>query len=210
LNVLKENLWVQSVGLHLGLFIFIAMFWVLNPIKRQPKRVEFEILQAPKIAKPITDARIAKVAPAPSGRRVFGVSRKAVTVPAQGAPDVKQGNTLGTVHDDKVLNPDDPDALPNAVDEYLVQSMPSLQSEVRVPYPAEAKKGQIQGAVLMDILIDHLGNVREVKLVDGPGHGLNEAAVEAVKNFKFKPALSQEGRSVAVRIRYAYRFILER
>lgn len=37
----------------------------------------------------------------------------------------------------------------------------------------------------MDLLIDGKGKVREVKFVDGPGFGLNEAALEAVQRFQF-------------------------
>jgi protein TonB len=61
---------------------------------------------------------------------------------------------------------------------------------------------------VMDILVDGAGTVREAKLVNGPGAGLDEAALEAVKRFRFKPA-EVDGKPVAVRIRYAYRFVLE-
>jgi protein TonB len=87
--------------------------------------------------------------------------------------------------------------------------MPELKSEFRIPYPPEAKQKGIQGAVVMDILIDAQGTVRDAKLIEGPGSGLNEAALEAVKKFKFSPAFMQD-KPVAVKIRYAYRFILER
>ena len=87
--------------------------------------------------------------------------------------------------------------------------MPKLKSEVRVPYPTEAKKKGIQGAVVMDLLIDQNGKVRQVNLIEGPGYGLNEAALDGMKNFLFEPA-KIGNQNVAVRIRYSYRFVIEK
>ena len=61
----------------------------------------------------------------------------------------------------------------------------------------------------MDILIDATGHVRDAKLLQGPDESLNQAALAAVRGFVFKPAMVQD-KPVAVRIRYAYRFVLER
>jgi protein TonB len=57
-------------------------------------------------------------------------------------------------------------------------------------------------------LIDAEGRVRDAKLVSGPGHGLNEAALEAIKSFRFRPA-EVDGRPVAVRIPFTYNFLLK-
>lgn len=85
---------------------------------------------------------------------------------------------------------------------------PKVAKEYKAVYPDEAKKAGIDGAVVLDILIDSKGKVRDVKMVTGPGHGLNESAIEALKQFEFSPA--QKGStSVAVKIRYTYRFKLD-
>lgn len=165
--------------------------------KASPQAIS--MLKAPKEAK----------TPLPDTRKVFGVSRKSITSDdAATSTEVKQGNTVAKEFDDEKLKDDDQD-LPIPADELMVTAMPKLQSEVRIPYPPEAKAKGIQGAVVMDILIDAQGQVREVKLIQGPGAGLNEAALEAVKQFKFIPARI-EAQVVAVRIRYAYRFVLEK
>lgn len=101
-----------------------------------------------------------------------------------------------------------PEGLPTATDEFLVSRMPVLVSEARIAYPAMAKAAGAEGAVVMDLLIDSQGKVRQVTLLKGPGRGLNEAAMEAIKKFEFKPAFVQD-KPVAVKIRYTYRFILE-
>jgi protein TonB len=138
---------------------------------------------------------------------VYGLSKKALTAESSDL-SFKAGNTIAKEKDEKVLT-NEPDALPVPTDEYLVSRMPALKEEFRIPYPEAAKAGRIQGAVVMDLLIDIEGIVRDVVLVSGPGGGLNEAALDAVMKFKFTPAY-REAEPVAVRIRYAYRFILEK
>jgi protein TonB len=85
--------------------------------------------------------------------------------------------------------------------------MPSVAAEVRIPYPPEAREKKIEGKVVMELLIDAEGKVRNATIVSGPGYGLNEAALEAIYRFKFKPA-EVEGKPVAVKIPYTYNFVL--
>ena len=110
--------------------------------------------------------------------------------------------------DNLKLDPNDLDSLPIPADDFLVSSMPQLMSEIRIQYPDEAKKAGIEGPVVMDLLIDAQGSVRQVSLIKGPGFGLNEAALAAIKDFKFRPAKIKD-QAVAVKIRYTYRFVLE-
>lgn len=155
------------------------------------------------VAKPIAAPK------KPTAPAVFGVSRKAFTSDGMDGEAVKLGNTVVTAPDDRKLKDTDPDALPIPSDEFMVSAMPVLVSEVRVPYPPEARKYNVQGTVVMDLLVDAAGRVRQVTLLEGPGYGMNEAAMEAAKGFAFTPARIGE-QPVAVRIRYAYRFVIER
>jgi periplasmic protein TonB len=100
-----------------------------------------------------------------------------------------------------------PEGEPVPAPGFLISAMPELVSEVRVPYPPSAKQRGISGAVLMDLLIDDAGKVRKAALINGPDPELNDSALRAIREFRFKPAL-QEGRAVAARIRYTYRFVL--
>jgi len=54
-------------------------------------------------------------------------------------------------------------------------------------YPEEARAQHVSGIVIMETVIDHTGAVRDVKVVKGLPHGLSEAAVNAVKQWVFKP-----------------------
>ena len=66
----------------------------------------------------------------------------------------------------------------------------------RVPpiYPPEAKANQVEGMVVVQVLVDKQGNVAGTKIISGP-KVLADAAVTAIKAWKFKPATSQ-GRPV--------------
>lgn len=200
--------WGVSVCIHglAALLIGGVTFW---PTPRT-ELVDFEVYEQPRVGAP-APLRIQKPIEKPKEperRAVFGQSRKTVTDEASDV-GTKAGNTVAKEMDDQKLREDDADSLPVPTDEYLVSAMPVLLREYRIPYPEEAKKAGVQGAVVMDILVDAEGKVRQAVLISGPGYGLNEAALAAVKGFEFKPARVQD-RAVAVKIRYAYRFVLER
>lgn len=178
------------------------------------ENVDFEVYEQPKLAAQPA-IQLSKPIPEklkePEKRAVFGASRNSILDSSgdENSAQIKKGNTVAKTPDQEKLRDDDADSIPIPVEEYLVSAMPVLENEFRVPYPPEARKAGIQGRVVMDLLIDAAGKVRQAALVEGPGYGLNEAALDAVKNFKFRPARVQD-RPVAVKIRYAYKFVLEK
>lgn len=95
-----------------------------------------------------------------------------------------------------------------ALESQNVSEKPRVLYQEKAAYPVMAKEARIEGPVKLSVTIDKLGRVIEVVVLEGPGYGLNETAVAAMKNFKFSPA-QKEGQSVAVRITYIYRFKLE-
>lgn len=198
-----------SAALH-ALATGIALAVLLWP-ERGSEPIDFELVeqarQSTSVSPPVAPE---KPRLEPRKRRgVFGASRKSITSDAPDAEKVKAGNTVAKKRDDTRLSSSDADSLPIPADEFMVSEMPSLAEEVRVPYPAAARAKGVQGAVVMDLLVDAEGRVRDARRVSGPGSGLDEAALEAVRSFRFKPARIQD-KAVAVRIRYAYRFVLER
>ena len=56
-------------------------------------------------------------------------------------------------------------------------------------YSEQARKAKYQGTVVLWIIVDAQGGVRDVRVVKPLGLGLDEKAVEAVKTWKFKPAM---------------------
>ncbi len=65
-------------------------------------------------------------------------------------------------------------------------------------YTEIARKARIQGVVIVQAIIDKDGNVTSVKLLKGLPMGLDTAALDAIKRWKFKPATLADGRPVAV------------
>lgn len=62
----------------------------------------------------------------------------------------------------------------------------SLLHRVEPDYPEEARQQQIQGTVVLDVRTGRDGVVQEVKLISGQSL-LAEAAIAAVKQWRFKP-----------------------
>lgn len=55
-------------------------------------------------------------------------------------------------------------------------------------YTEEARKLNLQGEVLLEVLFGANGELRVNRVVRGVGHGLDEAAITAANRIKFKPA----------------------
>lgn len=100
-----------------------------------------------------------------------------------------------------------PDGDP-AAEDYEVSEMPLLLNEVRVPYPTEARSKGAQGNVVFELLISSDGRVKDLKVISSPDPTLTESAQKAVRLFRFRPARMGD-KSVAIRIRYTYRFLLQ-
>ena len=56
-------------------------------------------------------------------------------------------------------------------------------------YTDEGRKLRIEGEVLLEVVFESSGKLRIVRIVQGLGHGLDEAAVHAAEQIRFKPAL---------------------
>jgi periplasmic protein TonB len=74
---------------------------------------------------------------------------------------------------------------------------PVLVSQVDPEFSEEARKAKFSGNVEVYLWVDEQGNPSHVKVVRGVGMGLDEKAIEAVRQYKFKPAL-QNGKPVKV------------
>jgi TonB family protein len=64
-------------------------------------------------------------------------------------------------------------------------------------YSPEAKAAKFEGVVMVSIIVDKNGIPQNVHVTRGVGLGLDEKAVDAVKQYKFKPA-TENGKPVAV------------
>ena len=64
---------------------------------------------------------------------------------------------------------------------------PVLFKKTEPQYTEEARAAKIQGTVLLYVEINPAGNATNMKVVRSLGRGLDEKAIEAVKQWKFKP-----------------------
>ena len=67
----------------------------------------------------------------------------------------------------------------------------------------EARAARAAGSVIVEVLIDRGGFVREATVVKPMGHGLSEAALEAARQWTFAPSLHE---GVPVEVSYDVTF----
>ncbi len=69
----------------------------------------------------------------------------------------------------------------------------------KIVYPEIAKRAGVEGRVYVLAFVDETGTVTKVEIIKGLGAGLDEAALNAVKQTKFKPG-KQRGKPVKVQV----------
>jgi TonB family protein len=84
---------------------------------------------------------------------------------------------------------------------------PTVERFVEASYPPEAEAQTLEGRVLLSIDISATGEVTRAEVLEPAGHGFDEAALAAIRQFRFTPA-EIDGKPGPVRITYAYDFVL--
>jgi protein TonB len=75
-------------------------------------------------------------------------------------------------------------------------------------YSEDARKAKFQGVVILQVVVSPDGRAARIEVVSGPGLGLEEEAVQAVKTWRFKPALGPNRKPVATQIAIEVQFRL--
>ena len=86
-------------------------------------------------------------------------------------------------------------------------SAPALTFQVDPEYSEEARKAKYSGVVVLSIEVDQTGRTRNLRVAKGVGLGLDEKAIEAVRQWRFKPGL-KNGKPVIVRAQVEVNFRL--
>jgi periplasmic protein TonB len=84
---------------------------------------------------------------------------------------------------------------------------PAILREVKPDYTEEGRRRNVEGDVVLEIVVRSDGTVGSVKLVQGLGAGLDQRAVEAVRQWRFSPA-KRYGTPVDVIVEVAMEFKL--
>lgn len=116
---------------------------------------------------------------------LLAVVIKAVVTPAMGTTTV----TKGTTQEIRIGNVA---TIPTSG-----VTPPKLASYKRPAYTDEARRRGIEGVVTVEASVDGDGNLKVLRIVKGLGHGLDESALAALKNWRFTPAY-RNGQKVSV------------
>jgi TonB family protein len=84
---------------------------------------------------------------------------------------------------------------------------PRLLREVKADYTEEARRRNIRGEVVLEIVVRSDGTVGDVRVLQGLGGGLEGRAIAAVRQWKFSPAM-RRGQPVDVLVEVAVEFTL--
>jgi TonB family protein len=78
-------------------------------------------------------------------------------------------------------------------------SQPVLLSSAEPRYTPLAREQKVNGSVLISLIVNVQGFPQNVQIIQGLGYGLDENAVAAVEQYRFKPAML-DGKPVAVEL----------
>ncbi len=84
---------------------------------------------------------------------------------------------------------------------------PRLLREVRAEYSERARRANLEGEVVLEIVVRRDGTVSDVRVLKGLGLDLNEQAIQAVRQWRFAPA-RLKGTPVDVVVEVAVEFRL--
>lgn len=76
-------------------------------------------------------------------------------------------------------------------------SSPQLIYKIEPEYSEMARKAKFQGTVVLFAIVDTDGIAKDIKVVHPLGLGLDEKAIEAIRQWRFRPGM-KNGKSVAV------------
>jgi TonB family protein len=122
--------------------------------------------------------------PANMGEAAAPLTEIASSEPVGGTPSAGLLTSAG-----RTSNPPAPPSAPAPISAPRTVSSPKLISSTRPAYPATAKQSSIQGTVTVSANVDENGKVSDARALNGPLL-LREAAVAAVKQWKYSPGLT--------------------
>jgi len=174
---------------------------------------------------PIPAAPILPSAPEPTKRAaappVYGIAMESPTDASSAVAAPRGGSGLGVtaggsrhgVVGGAVGGTGSGPAAPAA--ELSIKKMPEVDTDAcgrSIHYPPEAERAGIEGKIRLRVALDARGQVTSARVLRGIGHGLDQAAVEALTHrCRFTPAIANDGRPVPFVIEsYTFAFELPR
>jgi protein TonB len=84
-------------------------------------------------------------------------------------------------------------------------SAPVVIFKVEPEFSEEARKAKFMGVVTVNLIVDTAGRAQNVRVIRGVGMGLDQKALEAVRQYRFKPAM-EGGHPVPVQVNVEVQF----
>ena len=137
-------------------------------------------------------------------------ARPSIPVPSD-VEDIADDLTLDELDFDDFSSLDAPPPPPSGPRVVFIpyDDPPVALSPIRPTYPEIAQEAGIEGVVIVQAFIDKKGRVKETLILKGvPNTGLDEAAMEAIRKTRFRPAKQRE-RAVGVWISIPVNFKLK-
>jgi len=94
------------------------------------------------------------------------------------------------------------------VDEKSVSARAEVAYGPAPVYPTEARVAQIEVDVPVEIVVSAAGSVLDAHATRHVGYGLEDAAIDGIRHYRFKPA-QRDGHPVAVRMLWTMQFRLQ-
>ncbi len=107
----------------------------------------------------------------------------------------------------RVLSPDRVEVRPVLLPGIDGVSQPRIISKIQPVYPEQARKSGVEGKVVLQALIDHDGSVSDVEVLNSTDEVFDDAAVDAVRQWRWEPATS-DGKPVSVYFTIVVQFSL--
>ena len=121
-----------------------------------------------------------------------GLSRPtgAITIPTNTRPVVSSGKALGAIFDLAALD-----------------QRPQATVRIKPVYPFEMRRSGLKGEVTVGFIVDSEGQVRDPYIISSSNAGFEDAAIQAVLKWKFRPG-QKGGRAVNTRVAQPLSFSL--
>ena len=114
-----------------------------------------------------------------------------------------EGHPFGSRSGDSIAN-----AWPDSISGTIVNQPPVLVSRTLPAYPERARRLGIEGQVVLRFVVDQFGRVeRDIQVIDSLPM-FDQAAIDAVRQWRFSPARDRNGNAVRVVISVPLQFTL--